>query len=128
MTSVRTGIDLVEIARLEAVSEPIRARFLRRVFTPQELADAGGSLAYLAGRFAAKEAVAKVLTTGIGEVAWQEIEVLCGPRGEPVLRLHGAAREFASQLKLSGWSVSITHTRSYAAAVAAALSEGAETA
>ncbi len=76
--SLRSGIDLIEIARLEGIRPEIRERFLRRVFTIQELEDARDSNLHLAGRFAAKEAVAKALGCGIGPVSWQEIEIRRG--------------------------------------------------
>lgn len=122
MTSVlRTGIDLVEIDRLDQVNEAIRIRFVQRVFTAREQALCGGSPASLAGRFAAKEAVAKALGVGIGVVAWQEIEILSGEAGQPVLELHGNARWIAQQQGLAVWSVSISHSRTQAVAVAVAM-------
>ena len=69
------GIDLVERARVAAVYSRFGERFLRRVFTPGELERAHGQIERLAGRFAAKEACAKALGTGIGQVSWQEIEI-----------------------------------------------------
>jgi len=118
---MRTGLDLIEIDRLEQLDPSIRRRFLVRVFTPAELAQAGDSNPSLAGRFAAKEAVAKALGTGIGVVHWQHIEILTLPSGEPQVHLHGAARQLASDLKLTEWSLSITHTRNLAAAFVVAL-------
>lgn len=122
---LRTGVDLIEIDRLETLNPAIRARFLRRVYTEKELEDSGMVWASLAGRFAAKEAVAKALGCGIGPVGWKEIEVLRGPQGEPMLELHGAAQQMASQLKLDTWSISISHTRTHAVAVAVALAASA---
>jgi holo-[acyl-carrier protein] synthase len=121
MLNLRTGVDLVEIQRLEQVNAAIRNRFLERVFTPKELAETEGNLASLAGRFAAKEAVAKALGTGIGEVSWQEIEIRCGTLGEPHLTLFGAARERADQQGLNMWSLSISHTKDMAVAFAVAI-------
>jgi len=117
---LRSGIDLVEIARLEGVEPAIRARFLRRIFTPQELEDARDSNQHLAGRFAAKEAVVKALGCGIGPVSWQEIEIRRGPNGEPLLELHGKARQLADDQGLTTWSVSISHTNAHAVAMAVA--------
>ncbi|HNT53997.1 MAG TPA: holo-ACP synthase [Anaerolineaceae bacterium] len=113
---MRTGIDLIEIERLEQLNPNIRRRFLARVFTAAELAQAGESFASLAGRFAAKEAVAKALGTGIGPIGWQDIEILTLTSGEPQVYLHGAACSLAAQLGLAEWSLSITHTRTLAAA------------
>jgi len=119
--TLRCGIDLVEIRRLEHLDPQIRQRFLHRVFTPQELDDAQEDLMVLAGRFAAKEAVAKALGCGIGPISWQEIEVQRGPEGQPLLRLRGRAAERAAALNLCEWSISITHTRDLAMAMAVAL-------
>lgn len=118
---LRTGIDLIEIDRLAGLNPKIRARFLQRVYTPAELAHCGTSSARLAGRFAAKEAVAKALGTGIGPVRWQEIEICEGPQGEPLLALHGAASTAAARLGLETWSISISHTATHAVAMAAAV-------
>lgn len=123
MLFIRTGIDLIEIERIQRAVQRHGKRFLERVYTPGELAVCGEDAACLAGRFAAKEAVSKALGTGIGPVVWPEMEILCGPAGEPVLRLHGKAQVIAAALKLTAWSVSISDTRTQAAAVAVALGE-----
>jgi holo-[acyl-carrier protein] synthase len=123
MLILRTGVDLVEISRLENISQLVRTRFLQRIFTAQELVDAGENLASLAGRFAAKEAVAKALGCGIGEVSWQEIEILRSLGGEPLLELHGNARRLSDDHGFSNWSISISHTQRYAVAVAVAIGQ-----
>jgi holo-[acyl-carrier protein] synthase len=120
---IRSGVDLVEIGRLEGKDGPLHQRFLERVFTPGELALTADNTASLAGRFAAKEAVAKALGTGIGLVSWQDIEILRGSMGEPCLLLHGAAERIANELGLSSWSVSISHTAAYAVAYVVAIGE-----
>jgi holo-[acyl-carrier protein] synthase len=120
---LRTGIDLIEISRLAGLNPAIHRRFLARVYTPLEL-ELSQDAASLAGRFAAKEAVAKALGCGIGPVSWQEIEIRRGENGEPLLVLYGAAAREARQQGLVTWSISITHTLTHAAAVAVALGEG----
>ncbi|HSV86022.1 MAG TPA: holo-ACP synthase [Levilinea sp.] len=120
MAIIRTGIDMVEIARLKSQRPAIRARFLQRVFTRHELAEGGDSDALLAGRFAVKEAVSKALGSGIGWVRWQDIEVRRGPFGAPELHLYGNAKKLAETLGLDHWSISITDTDTHAAAVAVA--------
>lgn len=121
MPVLRTGIDLVEIRRFARQDPAIQARFRQRVFTPRELAEVGDSPASLAGRFAAKEAVAKALGCGIGAIGWHSIEIQRGAQGEPLLVLSGRALESARAQGLSTWSISISHTRTYAIAVAVAL-------
>ncbi len=118
-----TGVDLIEIARIEEVIARHGARYLERIYTPAELEQFGKNSVSLAGRFAAKEAVAKALATGIGEVTWQEIEVLGDEQHAPILQLHGMAQKIAQQLGLTTWSVSISHSVSHAVAVVVAVGE-----
>lgn len=77
-------------------------------------------MASLAARFAAKEAVAKALGTGIGPVSWREIEIRRGSARQPVLLLHGAAAQLAAELGLTEWSISLSHSQETAVAVAIA--------
>jgi len=125
---LRTGVDLIEIGRVEDVVRRHGDRYLERIYTPAELAQAHGQAQYLAGRFAAKEAVAKALGTGIGEVGWQEIEVLGDEQHAPTLGLFGAARKRSDELGLTDWSVSISHSLTQAVAVAVAFGGGISTA
>ena len=111
------GVDLVEIERFQAAIQRHGERFLQRVFTDHELEEVGHNLASLAARFAAKEAVSKALGTGIGPIAWREIEVLRGDARQPVLHLHGQAAHRAEMLGLSTWSLSLSHTQHYAIAM-----------
>jgi holo-[acyl-carrier-protein] synthase len=120
---IKSGIDLVRTNRLAEVDPKIRERFLARVFTPAEQEQARGNFETLSGIFAAKEAVSKALGTGIGKVAWQDIEILHEPSGEPLLYLHNYANELAETKGLKQWSVSITHDGGMAAAVAIAIGE-----
>ena len=120
---LRTGIDLIEIDRVGEVVRRHGDRYLDRVYTAAELAQARGNAQSLAGRFAAKEAVAKALGTGIGAVAWREIEILRGPQREPRLHLHGKAARLAGELGLQEWSLSISHSQTDAVAIAVAQRE-----
>jgi holo-[acyl-carrier protein] synthase len=120
---LHTGIDLIEIERVRGLLERYGTRFLERVYTPLEIAELGENVASLAGRFAAKEAVTKALGTGIGAVAWREIEILRGPQREPVLHLHGAAAQLAAELGLDEWSLSISHSQTDAVAMVVARGE-----
>jgi holo-[acyl-carrier protein] synthase len=120
MPELACGIDILEIERMQSAIQRHGQRLLRRVFTEAELADVGGKPASLAARFAAKEAVAKALGTGIGPIGWQEIEIRRGPAGQPILELHGAARQLAEELGLVNWAISLSHTRENAIAMAVA--------
>ena len=115
------GSDLIEIARIGASIERFGARFLERVFTAEEIAycrtkkDAAESFA---ARFAAKEAGAKALGTGISRgIAWVEIEVRREPSGRPTLHWSGRALELALELGVRRTSLSLTHAREMALAV-----------
>ncbi|MDY6867906.1 MAG: holo-ACP synthase [Chloroflexota bacterium] len=120
---VRSGIDTIEISRLADIRESIRKRFISRVYTTQEITQARDRNDILAGLFAAKEAVSKALGTGIGRVHWQDIEILHLMTGQPVVHLHGHAKIKADELGLTEWSVSISHDRSKAIAVAVAIGD-----
>jgi holo-[acyl-carrier protein] synthase len=117
-----TGVDLIEIARIEEVVARHGKYYLERIFTSAELEYCGKRAESLAGRWAAKEAVAKALGTGIGDVAWKEIEILGDEQKAPVLILYGAAGNKAKELGLINWSVSISHNQSNAIAFVVATS------
>jgi|SRR5580692_218947 holo-[acyl-carrier protein] synthase len=117
---VGSGIDLVEIARIQQSLERFGQRFLDRVYTAAEQAycqrkrNAGESFA---ARFAAKEAGAKALGTGISHgVNWLEIEVVRERGGRPTLRFQGRAAQIAAQLGVARAALSLTHTRDLAMA------------
>jgi holo-[acyl-carrier protein] synthase len=120
---LRTGVDLVEIERFESAVKRHAAHFLDRVFTSQELGEVGDSISSLAARFAAKEAVAKALGTGIGAVNWHEVEILRGPEREPILTLHGEAARLAEELELHCWSLSLSHSQTHAIAFVVAMED-----
>ncbi|MGD2165462.1 MAG: holo-ACP synthase [Anaerolineae bacterium] len=110
-----SGVDLIEIARVERLVERYGDRFLHRVFTQLEIAYSRRRPAELAARFAAKEAVSKALGVGMRMMApagilWREAEIVGDHRGKPLIRLHGRAAERATELGLSDWSVSLSHT------------------
>lgn len=114
----RVGIDLVAVA---GVAEAIRAhgdRYLERIFTAREVADCAGAPERLAARYAAKEAVLKVLRPGPDDsVPWNEIEVVRDPAGWVELALSGRAAELAAVTGIGGFAVSLTHEDEYASAV-----------
>ncbi len=116
-----TGVDLIEIARIEEVIARHGKHYLERIYTPAELEQCGKRAESLAGRFAAKEAAAKALGCGIGDVAWQELEILGDEQNAPKLTLHGAALKMANDLGLTTWSVSISHSQSHSVAMVVAI-------
>jgi holo-[acyl-carrier protein] synthase len=123
---VSTGIDIVEIAHMDAAIARRGERFLGRVFTAGERAYCDGRprpVMHYAGRFAVKEAVLKAIRTGwIRGISWHDIEVEIGPLGEPSVRLSGGAAERARAMGVANMHVSISHTEHYA--VASAVADG----
>ena len=117
---VGTGIDLVEIGRIESAIARYGARFLDRVYTRAEqeyCQRKRNSAESFAARFAAKEAAAKALGTGIGYgVTWREIEVTREPGRRPNIRFYGRAAEMAAHLGAAHASLSISHTGALAMA------------
>lgn len=109
-----TGVDMIEVARIERGIERHGERFLDRFFTKQEQAYCNGRVTSLAGRFAVKEAVGKALGTGIGDVSWQEIEIINDERGKPELVLHNQAKALAAAGGLTKWAISLAHTDTHA--------------
>jgi holo-[acyl-carrier protein] synthase len=126
MNSIANGVDLIEIERFQNLDPKIKNRFFQRVFTRQELSEAGQSLQHLAGKFAAKEAASKALGCGIGSVRWQDLEILNDKEGKPILTLHEKASMAASKAGWNCWSVSISHTNTLAIATVTALIETPE--
>ncbi len=114
------GIDLVEIERIRSALERHGDRFAKRLFTEGEQAQAGDGplrVQFLAGRFAAKEAVMKALGTGWARgVSWTDIDIRRLPSGRPEILLRGRCKEIADGLGVARWEISITHTGGHAAA------------
>jgi holo-[acyl-carrier protein] synthase len=116
-----SGIDMVEIDRFRALNPQILERFYQRVYTKDERRYIASSFERAAGIFAAKEALAKALGCGIGQVSWQEIGIRYDKQGKPMPELSGEAKAAEQSLEISGWSLSISHTKENAVAVAIAL-------
>ncbi len=112
-------MDIIETERIRRVLTKFGERFLKRVYTDWERGYCGKNVLHLAGRWAAKEAVSKVLGLGVRGVGWREIEILRTPRGQPVVKLHGRAEERRRSMGLGAMTVSISHIRELAVAVAA---------
>lgn len=127
---LHNGVDIVEIERVVHAIDRWGERFLRRVFTEGERISCGGRAASLAARFAAKEAVAKLLGVGIrglgaGEHAidalgWHDIEITRAPNGRPEVQLHARAAERAAMMGIGPIALSMSHSRDYAVASAVA--------
>jgi len=125
MEIVAHGIDLVDCPRIEEMVKQHGERFVNRIFTAAEQAYAEANkdrVEKLAGRFAAKEAILKLMGTGWrGKIAWTDIEVINNPAGQPEVTLSGEVKKLAEKLGIEHISVSITHTANFAIASAVAL-------
>jgi holo-[acyl-carrier protein] synthase len=121
--NLKTGIDIIEISRIQAALDRHGGRFLKRVFTELEIFECRGRAEALAVHFAAKEAASKALGTGIGPISWRDVETLHKWSGEPYLTLHGSAEQIANKRGLSNWAVSLSHSRDNAIAVVVAIGE-----
>jgi holo-[acyl-carrier protein] synthase len=128
---VRTGVDLMRVARIERVMRHYGARFVNRIFTVNEQIICGDRVHAYAARWAAKEAVAKLLGTGLqglgsGSMAlpWQSIEIQRNDQQKPLVCLHNRAAEIARQYNVNHIDISLSHDGEYVVASAVALQIG----
>ena len=117
-----TGFDLTALPRIQSMLEKYGERFLSRLLTPKERAALPAApaarTAYVAGRFAGKEAAVKALGTGFsGGIGMQDVEILSLSSGRPELHLHGRAREKANAMGVRTAHISLSHERDMAGAV-----------
>ncbi|MBN2182782.1 MAG: holo-ACP synthase, partial [Sedimentisphaerales bacterium] len=121
------GIDLVDFPRIEQMIERHGERFINKIFTPSEQAYADNKknrVEKYAGRFAAKEAILKLIGTGWrGKIAWTDIEIINNESGRPQVTLDGEVKKIADKLGISQISISITHTANFAIASAVAMAQ-----
>jgi len=115
MATMQVGVDIVEIARIEAALRRFGDRFQRRVYTSGELAETGGAVPSLAVRFAAKEATIKAL--GSSAVGLHEVEVVRPAGRRPELRLGGRAAAVAAEIGVEELALSLSNSRDYAVAM-----------
>ena len=117
-----TGIDIIEVARIEASFEKFGERFVNRILLPDEIAyclSHKNPGPFLAARFAAKEAISKAFGTGIGaQLGWQDMEIRRKESGEPFVVLHGKGEKLFQSRRAKRLLVSLSHTVNYAAATA----------
>lgn len=132
---IEIGTDLIEISRIGETYRRWGERFLRRVYTEGEreyfaqTRNESLIISEMAARFAGKEAVSKLLGTGLkilgsktmSGVGWREIEILNEPTGKPFVKLYGRAEEVASESGIFSLAISLTHSKSSAQATAVAL-------
>lgn len=123
MPIIGHGIDIVETQRIADLVREHGKRFLDRCFTPGEQAYCAGNskrqIEHLAGRFAGKEAVLKVLGTGwSGGIAWTDVEIVRAASGQPSVVLSGECQRIAEKLGIRKWHISISHVSTHATASA----------
>lgn len=116
------GIDIIEVARIQASYEKFGERFISRILHPNEISyclSHRNPAPFLAVRFAAKESISKAFGTGIGaQLSWQDMEVGRKESGEPFVILHGNGRELFESRGGKSLKISLSHTQIYANAVA----------
>jgi len=117
-----TGIDIIEVGRIQASYDRFGERFVNRILHPEEIAYSLGHknpAPFLAARFSVKEAVSKAFGTGIGQhLGWHDMEVRRKPSGEPYIVLHGKGATLFEQRGARALHISLSHTEAHAAAVA----------
>ena len=116
--TIELGIDIVRVQRISDALKRFGDRFSKRILTPAEAAYVRNRPETLAGRWAAKEAVSKVLGLGVRGIGWREIEIERLPTGQPAVRLHDRAARRATQLGMGRIAVSISHESEFAVATA----------
>jgi holo-[acyl-carrier protein] synthase len=119
--TIRAGVNRVELDDFRRTMDVAGQPFLDRLFTAEELAFSAGRVERLAGRFAAKEAVVKVLGTGFRGIASSEVEIATAPAGQPHVVLRGRAQRRAEEIHITSLAISITHTKTCAEAFAVGL-------
>ena len=114
---LHSGIDIIEIDRIQNVLRKHPKRFLRKIFTEYEINYCRGRATQLAARFASKEAAMKALGTGIRGVGWREVEVQRLRSGKPYIILHGRAKKRAESMGIKKIELSISHSKTLATAM-----------
>ena len=112
------GIDIIRVSRIKDSLARFGDRFTNRVLTPDESRYVRGRPETMAGRWAAKEAISKVLGLGVRGIGWRDIEIERLPTGQPAVKLHGRAARRAEQLGMDRVAISISHEAEYAVAIA----------
>lgn len=116
------GIDIIEVARVQASHERFGKRFVQRILHPAEIAyclSNKNPAPFIAARFAAKEAISKAFGTGIGAaLGWHDMEICRKESGEPYVVMHGKGKELLEKRNARAVLISLSHTQNYAAVVA----------
>ncbi len=119
MNILGIGTDIVQLSRIAELLEQYDNKLIERILTPQEqvqLAASSQPVSFFAKRFAAKEAVAKALGTGIGQVAFKEINISNLENGKPQVNFTGKAEEFVAKLNIKEVMISLSDEKEYALA------------
>lgn len=110
------GIDIIEISRVGKAIETWGERFLKRIYTPDEIEYCKGRAPELAARFAGKEAMMKALGTGHIGISPRDIEILSSTGGAPSIQLSGSAKARAEEIGIDYVIITLSHSRDYAVA------------
>ena len=119
--SFKPGVDIVDIKRIKKILSTNKESFYRKIFTENEIAyieKKNHSPQTVGGLFAAKEAISKVLGTGIGQIGWRDLEIIHSEKGGPLVNYNERLRELMEELGIGNIEISISHEREYALAFA----------
>lgn len=114
---MRTGVDIVEIKRIEKVMDKRRESFYKKIFTWSEIdyiREKNHNSKTVAGLFASKEAVSKLVGIGIGSLGWRDIEVVHDDKGRPFIRINKKIEKLLNDVDLNSIEISISHEKEYA--------------
>ena len=114
---MRTGVDIVEIKRIERIIKKRREEFYKKIFTKKEIdyiVSKNHSSKTVSGLFASKESVSKLIGSGIGRLNWKDIEVMHDKNGRPCININEKLESFLKELDLHSIDISISHEREYA--------------
>lgn len=121
VSELRTGVDIVNNSRIKSAINKYGNKFLNRIFTPGEMEYIiyrNKDFKTVAGLFAAKEAISKMVGTGIGKLSWQDIEIYHDKSGRPYVKINSNIRAFLKELNLREIEISISHEKEFSIAFA----------
>lgn len=118
---MRTGVDIVKNIRIKSILDKYGDKFLNRLFTPKEkeyILNRNKDFKTISGMFAGKEAISKVIGTGIGELSWKDIEILHNESGRPYVNISRNLGDMLNSLELKEIDISISHEEEFSIAFA----------
>ena len=125
--NIRTGVDIVEISRIQRILKKDKAGFYNKILTKGEIdyiEKSGNTAPTVAGIFSAKESIAKLLASGIGKLSWQDIEIKHSEKGKPYVEPSKTMKDLLEYNNISSIDISISHEKAYAISLAVGIGRG----